>query len=105
MTVAGSVFQLTLYCRPARSTCAAPGLKLVFATQSFPASRQMVTLGARIGLNVPVVVGAFTIGGRKKKCALPGRQVPVAVRQFAWCAPSEISAEIRPPCDVTGRSL
>src|SRR5437764_15059737 len=65
----------------------------------------MVTLGARLGLNVPVVVGAFTIGGRKKKCVLPGTQVPVAVRQFAWFAPSEISAEMRPPCDGTGRSL
>ena len=65
----------------------------------------MVTLGARFALNVPVVMGAFTIGGKKKKCALPGTQVPVAVRQFAWCAPSEISAEMRPPCDVTGRSL
>src|SRR5256886_13023822 len=65
----------------------------------------MVTLGARIGLNVPVVVGAFTIGGRKKNGALPGTQVPVAVRQFAWCAPSEMSAEMRPPCDDTGRSL
>ena len=42
--------------------------------QSLPASWQIVTLGASVGLNVPVVVGAFTIGGRKKKCALPSTQ-------------------------------
>jgi len=65
----------------------------------------MLTTDVRFGLNTPDVVGAFTIGGRKKKCPLLGTQVPVGTVQFAALAPSEMSADGFRLGPVAGRSL